>query len=296
MRGHRALLFLIIALIAGGLVIIYFHYCGKEYEEKPAFHQEKEAEEPVNKGNTPSEEEAAAEAPQEGIKEVLGEKEPEAQPMTQEDECERVEEDLKEFFTYLEKKDYIREFELGENLFAHFGNVMESLSSHPPIPAGEGFNYDIMIQNIYHIYRTLGRKDLKLIRAIVQNEADSMEVNLALFYQWIMSGDRCGRNNGLPPPLNITYRYAGYLINSIGGRAYLFRRDTRLRLLLTYYCVLIIHEADKRKINSFGIDVTPFLEPLADEIEKYNLLYFRKEYAGRLIDLKNYYQKKRGTS
>jgi len=296
MRGNRALLFLVIALIAGGLIILYFHYFGKKYEEKPAFQQEKEAEAPVVEENTAVEEEAAAAAPQEGLKEVLGEKETEAQPMTQEDECQRIEEDLKEFFTYLEKKEYIRELELSEDLFAHFNNVIDSLSSHPPIPAGEGFDYDIMIQNIYHLYRTLGRKDLKLIRAIIQHEADSMEVNLALFYRWLMSGDTCGRSNGLPPPLTITYRYAGYLINSIGGRAYLFRRDTRLRLLLTYYSVLIVHEADKRKINSFGIDVTPFLEPLADEIENYNLLYFRREYAGRLIDLKNYYQKKRGTS
>jgi len=296
MRGNRALLFLVIALIAGGLIILYFHYCGRDYEEKPAFQQEKEAEAPVAEEPPPIEEEAAPEAPQEGLKEVLGEKETEAQPMTQEDECQRIEEDLQEFFTYLEKKDYIRELELGEGLFAHFSSVIDSLSSHPPIPAGEGFDYDIMIQNIYHLYRTLGRKDLKLIRTIVQNEADSMEVNLALFYRWLMSGDTCGRSDGLPPPLPVTYRYAGYLVNSIGGRAYLFRRDTRLRLLLTYYSVLIIHEADKKKINSYGIDVTPFLEPLADEIENYNLLYFRREYAGRLIDLKNYYQKKRGTS
>jgi hypothetical protein len=296
MKGNRALWFLIIALIAGGLVILYFHYFGKEYEEQPAFQQERKAEAPALEKTAPVKEEAGPEAPQEGVKEVLGEEEPEALPMRREDECERIEEDLAEFFTYLENKEYIRELELGEDLFTHFSNVIYSLSSHPPIPAGEGLDYDIMIQNIYHLYRTLGKKDLKLIKMIVQQEADSMEVNLALFYQWLMSGETCGRSNGLPPPLSVTYRYAGYLINSIGGRAYLFRRQTRLRLLLTYYCVLIVHEADKRKINTFGIDVTPFLEPLADEIENYTLLYFKREYAGRLIDLKNYYEKKRGTS
>jgi len=65
---------------------------------------------------------------------------------------------------------------------------------------------------------------------------------------------------------------------------------------MNYYCLLIIHEADKKKMNSFGIDITPFLQPLAEDIENYQLLYFRKEYAGKLIDLKNYYLKKRKVS
>ncbi len=292
MKGNRALLLLVIALIAGGLLILYFHYSGKEYEGKQAFEQEREAG-PKGFGEAPSEaEESTPAAPREELEELLGKKEAEVQPMSREDDCQRIEKDLKEFFAYLEKKDYIRELELGEDLFIHFGKVIDSLSSHPPLPAGEGFNYDMMIQNIYHLYRTLGLKDLKLIKMIVENEADSMEVNLALFYRWLMSGDTCGRKEGLPPPLDITYRYAGYLINSIGGRAYLFRRETRLRLLLTYYCILVIHEADIMKFNSFGIDISPYLEPLADEIESSHLLYFRREYAGRLIDLKNYYAKK----
>jgi hypothetical protein len=292
MKGNKALLLLVIALIAGGLLILYFNYSGKDHKGKPAFQREKK-EEPRDLGEAPSaEEKPTAAAPQEGLEEVLGKKETEVQPMTREDECQTIEKDLREFFAYLEKKDYIKELELEEDLFAHFNDVIRNLSSHPPIPAGEGFNYDIMIQNIYHLYRTLDLSDLKLIKVIVENEADAMEVNLALFYRWLMSGDRCGRNEGLPPPLDATYRYAGYLINSIGGRAYLFRRGTRIRLLLTYYCILIIHEADKRKLNSFGIDVAPYLEPLADEIENYHMLYFRREYAGRLIELKNYYVKR----
>jgi hypothetical protein len=291
MKGNKALLLLVTALVAGGLVILYLHYFGKEHEEKPAFQQERKAG-PPGLGEVPAQEEPTAAAPQEGLEEVLGKKETEAQPLTREDECQRIEKDITEFFVYLEKKDYIRELELGEDLFTHFRNLIESLSSHPPVPAGEGLNYDIMIQNIYHLYRTLGLKDLKLIKAIVKHEADALEVNLAIFYRWLISDDTCGRREGLPPPLEISYRYAGYLINSIGGRAYLFRRETRLRLLLTYYSILVIHEADKRKQNSFGIDISPYLEPLADEIENYRLLYFRMEYAGRLIDLKNYYLKR----
>jgi hypothetical protein len=292
MKVNKALLLLVAALVAGGLIIFYFHYFGKENEEKSDYQQERKEGQP-GLGEAPSAKEGPiAETPQEGAEEVLGKKETQAQPMTREDKCQAMEEEITEFFAYLENKDYIKKFELGEDLFTHFKNLIEGLSSHPPVPAGEGFNYDVMIQNIYHFYRTLGIKDLKLIKAIIEHEADALEVNLALFYRWLMSGDTCGRREGLPPPLEISYRYAGYLINSVGGRAYLFRRETRLRLLLTYYCILVIHEADKRKQNSFGIDISPYLEPLADEIENYRLLYFRREYAGRLIDMKNYYLKR----
>ena len=96
--------------------------------------------------------------------------------------------------------------------------------------------------------------------------------------------------------MDTLYRYAGFLVNTIGGRAYLFRRKTRLRLLLSYYSLLIVHEADKKKMNNFGVDIIHFLEPLAEEIENNQLLYFRKEYAGKLIDIKNYYLKKRKVS
>jgi hypothetical protein len=296
MTGNRALLLLIVALIAGGLLVLYFNFRDKEAERKPAFQQEGPEELKEIKEAPVTVKEPTTMAPQEKLEEILGEKEVEGQAMTLEDECQKIEKDLRSFFTYLEKKDYIRELGLEEDLFSHFQGIIRTLSLDPPLPAGEGFSYDIVIQNIYYFYRILGLKDLKLIKSIADNEADAMEVNLALFYKWLMSGERCGTKDGLPPKLDILYRYAGYLINSIGGRAYLFRRETRLRLLLQYYCILIIHEADMRKLNNFGIDITPYLEPLADEMENYQLLYFRREYAGKLIDLKNYYLKRGRTS
>jgi len=289
MKRNRGLLLLIIALIAGGLTVFYFRYCGKESEKQLSLQE-------AEKREAKDLEERPQQAPQEKLEEVLGENVVESQEMKVEDRCEKMERDLREFFTYLDKQDYVGELRIGQDTFSRFKKVLHALSLHPPLPAGEGLNYEMIIKNIYHFYRALDLKDVKLIRLIAKNEADSMEINLALFYRWLMSGDECSRKKGLPPTLDTQYRYAGFLVNSIGGRAYLFRRETKLRLLLSYYCVLIIHEADKRKMNRFGIDVTPFLEPLADEIQHYQPLYFRKEYAGKLIDLKNYYLRKRKVS
>lgn len=289
MKGNRGLLLLVIALIAGGLLVLYFS--GKEGEKQPVFQEEEKREAEDTPVSSPD-----IQAPQERLEDVLGEKAIEGQAMRVEDECQKMKRELMEFFAYLDKEPYVRELEIGEDTFTRFKKIVHVLSLNPPLPAGEGINYDRIIENIYHFYRVLTLKDLRLIKLIARNEADSMEITLALFYRWLMSGDQCNRDNGLPPSWDTIYRYAGFLVNSIGGRSYLFRRDTRLRLLLSYYCLLIIHEADKRKMNSFGIDITPFLEPLAEEIEHYQLLYFRKEYAGKLIDIKSYYLRKRKAS
>ncbi len=295
MKGNRGLLLLIIALIAGGLFVFYYTFFGSKSRKQPAFQEEdKIRSEELAKSPTETEDiliqSPTLSEPQERLEEV------ESKGMKVEDECQKMEKDLQEFFTYLDAKDYIRELRIREGTFNHFLKIIRALSLNPPIPAGEGLNYDMIINNIYHFYRALELKDLTFIKLILKNEADTMEINLALFYKWLMSNDECGQKEGIPPTLDILYKYAGFLVNSIGGRAYLFRRETRLRLLLYYYSLLIIHEADKKKMNNFGVDITPFLEPLAEEIENYQFLYFRKEYAGRLINLKDYYAKKRKVS
>lgn len=298
MKGNRGPLLLVIALIAGGLMALYFGYYGKKGEKQPAFQKTEDLKEKGGAEETGGvvTESPIIQAPQEKLKEILGEEVGKRQIIEVEDECQRMEKDLKDFFEYLDKKEYIKELNIGEDTFTYFKKIVRILSLNPPIPAGEGLNYDTIIQNIYHFYTVLGLKDLRLIKLILKNEADTMEINLALFYRWLMSGDKCNQKEGLPPTIDTIYRYAGFLVNSIGGRAYLFRRETRLSLLINYYCILIIHEADKKKVNSFGINITPYLEPLAEDIENYQLLYFRKEYAGKLIDLKNYYLEKRKIS
>jgi hypothetical protein len=301
MKGSRGLLYLAIALIVAGILFFFFaHRGGKEEVQQPAVEE-------TEKRETPELAESPKEAGEEVSAEAEAKKEAEdistpgqgeiGQPTAVgKDECERMEKEVKEFFAYLDGKDYIKELKIGEDMFTHFKKVIHLLSEKPPIPAGEGLKPDTMIRNIFHFYRVLGFRDLTLILRILRNEADTLELNLASLYEWLMSAEKCEQKDGLPPSLDTVYRYAGFLVNSIGGRSYLFRRETRLRLLVNYYCLLIIHEADKRKMNSFGIDITPFLEPLAEEIEHYQFLYYRKEYAGKLIDLKNYYLKRRRAS
>jgi len=92
--------------------------------------------------------------------------------------------------------------------------------------------------------------DIIILKEVLRNEADTLEINMELFYNWLMLGDRCPDNENIRPDQEVIYRYAGYFLNTIGGRAYLFRRPVTLRLLISYYCLRIIHEADKSGLNS----------------------------------------------
>jgi hypothetical protein len=214
-------------------------------------------------------------------------------PTKKEDYCKRIENGVREFFTYLNKEKYVRNLEADMDSYERFKRVMTKLSSEPPVPAGENMDTLIMTRNIYHFYRLLENEDIRLIREILRNEADSLELNLDIFYKWLMLGDQCPDPEKTRPPLEVLYQYAGFFLNTIGGRAYLYRRPLNVRLLIGYYSLLIVHEADKKGKNSYGIDVFPEITPLAREISLYPDFHFQNEYILQLTQLQNYYLKKR---
>ncbi|MFZ7110345.1 MAG: hypothetical protein ACOWYE_01570 [Desulfatiglandales bacterium] len=217
----------------------------------------------------------------------------EAKPGDSEVNCKRMDADIRDFFSYLDKRNYIQHLEEGIDTYDRFVKLTKKLASSPPIPAGEGVDIAIMAKNIFHFFRLLDKNDLRLIKEILRNEADTLEMNLDLFYRWQMLGDQCPQLEYSRPSLQTLYLYAGYFLNTIGGRAYLFRRQASLRLLVSYYCLLIIHEADKAGLNSYGLDILPYLSSVQREMEMYSQFLFQNEYLQRLDELSTYYTDKR---
>jgi hypothetical protein len=234
----------------------------------------------------------AAEAPAAKVP-VVSQEIVQQKPESEEDHCKRVEKDVRDFFDYLNTRDYVRHIEEGTDSYEHFKKILERLSAKLPIPAGEGVNSFLINENVFYLFRVLERKDLRLIKEIIVNESDTLEMNLDLFYRWISLGDRCPDPEGVRPSQTVLYHYAGFFLNTIGGRAYLFRRPLKLRLLGTYYSLLIIHEADKEGRNLYGIDPFPYIAPLVKEIQLYPDLRFRETYLANLESLEKYYSKRR---
>ena len=216
-----------------------------------------------------------------------------AKTSPEEDSCTRTEKDLTEFFSYLDGKDYIKHLSPDVKVNSRFKKILNRLAARPPVPAGEGIDPRIIIRNVYLFFRVLDRKDLRLIRELILHEEDSLEVNLEMLYSWLTLGDSCPDPGGIRPPMGVVYRYAGFFLNTIGGRAYLFRRPSTLRLLVSYYSILIVHKADKMGKNTYGIDIFPYIAPLIDEINHYSDLQFGSKYLDQLNDIESYYLQRR---
>lgn len=270
------LLAVIFAGIGGYLIV---SYSGQKTQKRPE-----------GKNLSPVETKAPRQKQPETTKEKRGVP---AKAAPEEDNCTKTQKDLAEFFHYLDGKSYIRRLKLGMSVKARFKKIVKRLSTHPPSPAGEGIDPGLIIRNAYHFFRVLHKKDRRLTKEIIIHEGESPELDLAMFYTWLAAGDRCPDKEGLRPSFKVIYRYAGFFLNTIGGRAYVFRRPTVSRLLITYYSLLFMHEADKAEKNYYGIDIFPYIAPLKKEIDHYPDLQLQKEYLKRLNEMETYYLQKR---
>lgn len=221
---------------------------------------------------------------------------PDTKELEQPDEkthCERIEQEIQEYFRYLNRRGYVRHLGEGIDTHAQFKTMIRKLSTNSPIPAGEGIDSTIINDNIFLFFRVLDKNDFRLLRDILKNEGENLELALDLFYRWSTSGSRCPDPEGIRPSRDVLYHYAGFFLNTIGGRSYLFRRPWGLRLLCSYYSLMILREADRQGWNSYGIDVVPFIAPLAREIALYPDFRFKQAYLKNLEEMEKAYLRKR---
>lgn len=207
--------------------------------------------------------------------------------------CAKMENDIRDFFKYLDKKNYIQHLNERMDTYAEFKRILKQLSSNLPIPAGEGIDSIVMTKNIFYIFRILSKTDIRLVKEITINESETMELNLEIFYRWLLLGNQCPDPDEMRPSFDVLYQYAGFFLNTIGGRAYLSRRPMALRMLLSYYSLLIVHEADRKGRNTYGIDLFPYIAPLLTEMAIYPDLKLKKEYIQKLNQMESYYLQKR---
>lgn len=214
-------------------------------------------------------------------------------PLPEKNPCIQIEQDMVNFFSWLDKKKYIKNLGLKTDTFSNIKRIFKRLAAGPPTYVGEEKDPVTITRNITHFFRVLSRKDLQLIIQIMMNEQDEIEVNLKIFYKWLISEKECPDIDSPIRSPEIVYQYAGFFMNTIGGRAYLYRRTPSLRLLISYYCILIIHETDKTGKNSLGLDIFPHIETIKQEISYYPNFLSQQEYIENLTRIHNYYVQKR---
>ncbi len=200
-----------------------------------------------------------------------------------EDVCKESREKLQALFAYLDRQDYIASLRLKGGSFEHFKSLLVRLMEKPPSVQQETDDILRVLQNKSHFYRVLGKKDVLLLRDILRKETDIAESSFAILYQAMDLEERC-RPDGpaLQVSLKAVYPYAVFFLNTLGGSSYLIRRDSRVRMLTQYYCILILDQANRRRLNHLGLDIRPPLDVLMRDLKDAANLSRKGEYLDTL--------------
>ncbi len=204
--------------------------------------------------------------------------------------CEQLERQVSSFFEYLDQREYMAAHELEGSAQDFFLLIVEELSQNPPVITGEMDDLSALIRNVTHFYRVLGRKRIGLIIDILKNESNRLEPIMETFHHWVLMGAQCKASLIPPPPLEIVYRYAGFFLNTLGGRSYLLRRDSRTRVLTSYYSILLLDRSNDKMKNTYGIDIRPYIDFSFYDIRSQKSLTYQDRYLTKLKELKKKYR------
>lgn len=206
----------------------------------------------------------------------------EAEEVVTEINCGSIKERILNFFSYLDRRDYIKEYELKDGTYAFYKETITELSKERPVAGEEHFPAGLK-KNIYHFYRALNKKTIIFIKDVVKNEKDITEQTMDYFYQLQI---RCEDTKQFLPSFDTLYEYSHFFLNTLGGKAYLFRLESKIRILLLYYSIMIIHEADNREINKYGFDIRSIISIIEDDLNNYSKYYLSEKYMGEIAKIK----------
>jgi len=203
------------------------------------------------------------------------------------DACEESREKLQGLFAYLDGRDYIASRQLKGGTAEHFKGLLARLLKTPPfVQRQETESLENILRNRAHFYRVLGKQDALLLRDVVRKEGDILESSLAILYQALLLQEKCGAGGtGLQVRLEDVYPYALFFLNTLGGSSYLQRRDSRGRILVRYYSVLVVDQADRRKLNPLGLSIGPDVKLLLEDLKGATNLSRKDEYIATLTGI-----------
>jgi len=194
---------------------------------------------------------------------------------------ERLGDEVRLFFSYLDGRNYVKSYRLQEDTYPHALGIISKLTEKPPVVTGETRDIYLLARNMAHFYRVIGRRDIRLIKDVLSHEREIVEPAMEMFYEWMMGAVE-GEKGDLSLTIENVYDYGAFFLNTVSGKAYLLRRQSRIRMLMTYYSILIVDRANALGANRYGIDILPALELLKDDMNSYTDLEYRQKYIERL--------------
>ena len=221
---------------------------------------------------------------------VFGAEKPASPASAEKVDCKKVTAQVAAFYQYLDSKAYL--IWPGTNMRAEalFDQISGKLVTNPPINVGEMEDLSLLVRNVTHFYRILGKDRIDLIKEILKSESAIVEPAMAVMFTWFTScADTYGKTKS-QPSLKDLYQYACFFLNTLGGRSYLLRRESKLRVLVNYYSVLTLDMANDAQLNGYGLDIRPYLDYLFYDLSNQKGLMYRQRYLTRLRVLQEKYQ------
>ncbi|HID03398.1 MAG TPA: hypothetical protein EYP18_09355 [Desulfobacterales bacterium] len=204
--------------------------------------------------------------------------------------CDKPVKQLDAFYTHLDKQAYMSGFKISEPSKNHFSDLIKKLLANPPQVTRESDDLYTILKNTAHFFRISGKDNILMLKGILDNEKASLEQILADYYLLVSSPD-CNNTNYGNVDKDALYEYACFFLNTMGGRLYLFRRDSLSRMVVTYYAILLVDEANVQNNNRHGIALRAVVDMLISEMEVGGSSLKDSEiYLDRLYGLKEKYQ------
>lgn len=182
---------------------------------------------------------------------------------------------------YLDSREYAHEHGFTGGTYRFLIDTVNKLAVQHPIVADETKDAYRLSLNMAHFCRVGKKEAILVVKDVIAKEGEIVEPSLALLYEWL-SEETDRKDSDIKITNRDLYEYAAFILNTLSGRAYLMRRDSRTRLLVSYYSLLILDRANKERINHYGIDLLSHWKLLIDDMENYGNLEGKKEYLSRL--------------
>ena len=205
--------------------------------------------------------------------------------------CENPSKKIDQFYKHLDKQSYMAGFKLDSSSSSHFVALSKKLLANPPQVTRESDDLYTILKNTAHFFRVSGKKNILMMKGILDNEKGSIEEILASYYFLLTTPDCSMTTYARGIDKDALYEYACFFLNTMGGRLYLFRRDSLSRMVVTYYAILLVDQANTENNNRHGIALKTPVNMLISEMETGgSALKHSETYLDKLYDLKEKYQ------
>ncbi len=205
--------------------------------------------------------------------------------------CTQPEQRLRAFYAHLDTQPYMKAYHLSTSSQDHFIALIKKLLDNPPEVSRESDDLYTILKNTAHFFRISGKDNIFMLQGILNSEKDQLEQILADYYLLVTIPECSSSPYTDTINRDALYEYACFFLNTMGGRLYLFRRDSLSRMTVTYYAILLVELANTQQNNRHGIALTTGVNMLISEMERGgSSLKGIEEYLDKLYDLKEKYQ------